>query len=443
MIDSKGDIAVVVTSDGRPENYTYLANSHHGICWVRLFAMTLAKLVLIFSILSGSMFAQTVSDKSPVQDRRGFIRADSMKCDGKSDDTAAFNALIASAVSDTGPAAAPVELQTLQLPGGKCRFASAPKPIPAGIKILGIANRNGTWLIADYNEPVPENGFLTWNASFRESGSGIGGGLEHVHISKGSAKIGGTALKVTGQDDAHRSGFILFNDIYINSAFGAPGYWHHHLVADGTCCTTSGSNGVRDVMLTNFHFAQSRPPREAESILIINAVHVHIVNGVIFSSQAGGIKIMGLSAGHNELSDDVLISNVQVEGTLILDGVEGLVFSGWLAGRLFTTPSSTRCYISGIIEGAIDNKAHCAISADQVTSVPNLLSAEDTDNAGQIRLVGGVASYQFKHKLSVVPICTASDTDSPAAVQVTVRQSELILHGKGDDTISYVCLARE
>jgi hypothetical protein len=167
-----------------------------------------------------------------------------------------------------------------------------------------------------------------------------------------------------------------------------------------------------------------------------------MVNGVIFSSQGGGVKVTGLSAKRNEESNDVLISNLQIEGALVLDGVEGFVFSGWLAGSLLTTPSTTRCYVSGIIEGVIENKAHCAISADQEVS-PKFLSVESTDNAGHIGLIDGTVTYRFKQSFSVVPICTASDTDSMAPVQVTVTPSDLTLYGRGNDSINYICLVRK
>lgn len=388
------------------------------------------------------MFAQTISDKSPIQDQRGFIRADSMKCDGKTDDTAIFDGVVTSAVSDHGPAAAPVELQTIQLPSGKCRFASAPKPIPAGIKILGNANRNGTWLIADYDEADPNNGFLTWNASYPALGGGLGGGLEHVHLSKGDAKIGGTAIKLSGRDDMHRSGFMVFNDIYINSAFGAAGYWHRNFFIDGACCTTPGSNGIRAIMLTNFHFAQSRPPHEGESILVRNGVHIHMNNGVVFASQQGGITVTGFSPRNHESSDDVLISNVQIEGALVIDNVEGFVFSGWVAGKVQTGLAARRCFVSGLVEGAIDNRGHCGITTDEQTFIPNVLFIAGKDSAGHLTLENGLARHRFIHPFPVAPICTASDNNGASAVRVVSTPSELTVSGVADHSVSYICVGQ-
>jgi hypothetical protein len=365
-----------------------------------------------------------------------------MRCDGKTDDTAAFNALITAAVTDKGPAAAPVELQTIQLPAGKCLFTSAPKPIPAGIKILGNANRSGTWLIADYNETAPENGFLTWNGSFPALGSGAGGGLEHVHISKGSGRTGGTAIKLMGGDDAHRASFMIFNDLYVNSSFGAPGFWHHHFVADGACCTTKGSNGVRDIVLNNFHFGQSQPPQEGDSILIRNAVHFYVSNGLIFTSPKGGIHVTGVDAAENHASHDVLISNVNIEGSLILENVVGAIYSGWLAGRLATTTTATKCYISGIIEGAIDNAGACGLSTDQETSVTQVLASRSNDVAGRLTLTNGSGVYTFKHRFSQPPVCTASDSDSPSPVRVTATDSMLTIAGRANDNVTYICVAK-
>jgi hypothetical protein len=388
------------------------------------------------------MFAQTPSGRSITQEQRGIVHADSMKCDGKSDDTAAFNLLISSAVSDVGPAAAPIELQTLQLPGGKCRFASAPKFIPAGIKILGNANRNGTWLIADYNEVAPQNGFLTWDGSFRAMGSGLGGGLQHVHISKGSGKTGGTAIKLVGSDDNHRAGFMLFEDIFINSVFGAAGFWHHHFIIDGSCCTTNGSNGVRDIILNDFHFGQSEPPQTGDSILIRNAVHVYLSNGLIFTSPKGGIHVTGVDAAENRSSHDVLISNVNIEGSLTFENVKGATYNGWLAGKLVTTPTATKCYISGVIEGAIENAGECGLSTDKETMVSEVLTSPSDDVAGRLILTNGSGIYRFKHRFSQPPVCTASDSDSSSPVRVYTTESTLTIAGRANDTVTYICVAK-
>jgi hypothetical protein len=365
-----------------------------------------------------------------------------MKCDGKSDDTAAFNALTSATVSDKGPSQAPVELLTIQLPSGKCRFATAPNPITAGIRVLGNGNRNGTWLIADYNESKPENGFLTWNGSFPSAGGGSGGGLQNVHISKGSGKTGGTAIKIEGIDSTHRSSFMAFEDIYVNSAFGASGYWDHNMVADGSCCTAKGSNGVRDIVLTNFQFGQSQPQAEGESILIRNVVHMYISNGLIFTAQRGGIHVTGMDSADEHSSHDILISNVNIEGSLIVENVEGATFDGWLAGRLVTAPTARKCYISGVIEGSIQNLGQCALSTDQQSSVPQKLISGSDDLAGSIKLQNGSAVYKFTRAFTKPPVCTASDEDSPSPVRIQITTNALTFTGQNSDKIDYICIGK-
>ena len=374
----------------------------------------------------------------------GFLAAESMKCDGKTDDTPAFNALIAGAFSDSGPPQAPVELQTIQLPAGKCRFASAPNIIPAGIKIAGSnGNRNGTWLIADYNEANHQNGFLTWDGSFRAAGGGLGGGLEHVHISKGSAKTGGTAIRLIGVNDDHRAGFMMFNDLYINSVFGAPGYWHHHFVADGTCCTAQGSNGIRDIILSNFYFGQSKSPQDGESILILNAVHAYLTNGLVFASEHGGIRISGLDGTDNRMSHDVLITNVNILGSLYIGNTDGIVYSGWLAGKLTTTNPSRNCFISGVIEGSVSNAGRCGIITNDRISVAGPIGTTDDDSAGILTMQNGSATRYFSHKFQTPPVCTASDNQEAFPVRVMVFPDRLTVKGHGNHKISYICVARE
>jgi hypothetical protein len=374
---------------------------------------------------------------------RGFLVADTMKCDGVTDDTAAFNQLVAQAISDKGPSQAPMELQTITLPSGKCRFASAPKAIPAGIKIVGNQNRSGTWLVADYSESNPNSGFLTWDGSFRAAGSGSGGGLESLHISKGSGKTGGSAIKLAGTDDAHRVGFMVFNDLYINSAFGAPGYWHRDFLIDGSCCTTQGSNGVRDIVLTNFHFGQSQPPDEGGTILVLNGVHVYMSNGLVFTSQRGGVHITGLDTSDNRSSHDVLMSNVNIEGSLIIEKAQGVSYSGWLAGKLTTINGVRNCFISGTLEATIDNAGRCGIASEQEIFTPGIVAASSPDAAGTLRLTNGTGVYRFQRKFKSVPICTASDNDAAAPIRVTMDSSQLTITGVGNHLVSYICIGRD
>jgi hypothetical protein len=366
-----------------------------------------------------------------------------MKCDGKTDDTLAFNALVAAAISDKGPSQAPVELNTIVLPPGKCRFGSSPKPIPAGVKIVGNQNRNGTWLIADYNETDPKNGFLTWDGSFHAAGGGGGGGLDSVHISKGSGKTGGTAIKLAGIDDNHRASFMVFNDLYVNSAFGAPGYWHRNLFIDGSCCTTMGSNGVRDIIFTNFHFGQSQPPDEGGSILVENGVHVYLSNGLVFTAQRGGIHVTGLDNSDNRSSHDILISNVNIEGSLIIDKAQGVTYTGWLAGRLATSEGVRNCLVAGTLQGGIDNAGGCGIASEQELFSPGVLSLSNQDSAGTMRLNSGTGVHRFQHRFKTAPVCTASDNDAAAPVRVSVDTGQLTVSGQSNHQVSYVCIGKE
>jgi len=399
--------------------------------------LLLVFLVFVAAFGLSSAYSQSASPVS----RLRILSAKNMKCDGNTDDTPAFNTLISRAVSGNGPAQAPVELRTIQLPTGKCRFASAPRVIPAGIKIIGNGNRNGTWLIADYNESNHQNGFLTWDGSFRLLGGGAGGGLEHLHISKGSGKVGGTAIRIAGIDDGHRASFMVFDDLYINSAFGAPGYWHHHLIADGRCCTAEGSNGIRDIILNNFHFGQSKPP-DGASILIFNGVHFYITNGLIFASDGGGIRISGQDGADNHMSHDILITNVNILGTLYIEHADGIVYSGWLAGQL-TTADSKNCFISGVIQGAIANAGGCAIVTTDLISTSGPIQTNDDDFAGTLVMHNGNATHHFNHKFHIPPVCIASDNQAASPVRVTVDIDGLTVSGQDNHQISYICIARE
>src|SRR5207237_3039023 len=163
---------------------------------------------------------------------------------------------------------------------------------------------------------------------------------DNVHISIRSAQPGGTAIRLIGINDDHRAGFMMFNDLYINSVFGSPGDWHHHFFADGSCCTAQRSNGIRDIILSNFYFGQSKSPQDGESILILNTVHAYLTNGLVFASGHGGIRISGLDGTDNRMSHDVLITTVNILGSIYIGDRDGIVDDGSLAGMVSATNHS-------------------------------------------------------------------------------------------------------
>lgn len=60
-------------------------------------------------------------------------------------------------------------------------------------------------------------------------------------------------------------------------------------------------------------------------------------------------------------------------------------------------------------------------------------------SAGTITLTSGAGSHTFSHPYSAVPVCTATDRTSAAAVRVSSTRAGVNVHGNGNDVISWIC----
>src|SRR5262249_7364412 len=199
----------------------------------------------------------------------------------------------------------------------------------------------------------------------------------------------------------------------------------------------------RDIVLTNFHFGQSQPPDEGGTILVVNAVHVYMSNGLVFTSQRGGIHITGLDNSDNRSSHDILMSNVNIEGWLIIEKAQGASYNGWLGGRLTTVSGVRNCFISGTLEAAIDNAGRCGIASEQEIFTPGIVAVANPDSAGTLKLSNGTGVYHFQRKFKIAPICTASDNDAAAPLRVSIDLSQLTITGQGDHQVTYICIGRD
>jgi len=296
--------------------------------------------------------------------------------DGASDNTAKFNAAVQAACAAHGKA--------LFFPAGEWRFASRPAPIGCGLWIEGEGNgsnpRNGTALIADYDDAEVARGFLTWDGSYAHN-LGTGGGISNLSIYKGGSRKGGTALKLTGEDDNHRAGFFTISDVVVSGAGSPQGRWNKDLVIDGSCCTAASAQGIRDIHIRNFWAAMAQGPGDA--VLISNGVQLFWYGGEVFGAGAGasvGISIegSGTTTGNSTniwlvgiyLTGDLNVANAknvycsmcQVGGDFNLrNGKHGMPndtvhFYGWI-GHNFNAESvaGTNLFAGGEITGNVND----------------------------------------------------------------------------------------
>jgi hypothetical protein len=366
--------------------------------------------------------------------------------DGVTDNSPAFNrALIA---------AMPTGL-TIFFPCGIFRFASRPAVIGSGIKIVGCGTAGstigyGTSLVADYDEYSPEQALFTWDGSFGTCCAGTGGGIERVSIFKAANRTGGTAIKITGTNDQHRAGYTSISGILIGSAGGT---WDHNLIIDGSCCTASQTQGVRDTYISNFWAAGATSP--GESVLLRSAVQVFWHSGEIMPASLGvqtGISIIGGSAPTSN-SVNILVSDVYVAGSLSISNAKTVTFRGYVGGSATIASSASDVFLSGIVNGVITNKSQTAIvytnklvsfpsSSEFITPTIETGSSGSTDLAGQVQLTNGKGSYMFQRSYVNAPVCMARDSTSVNPVSVQITNTTLSFTGSAGDLIDFICIAR-
>jgi hypothetical protein len=286
---------------------------------------------------------------------------------GTTDNTPALNLAIAASCAGGGvpilfPAAA-----------GSYWFSSKPNNIGCGAWVIGQSNGStvgvGTALIANYNEAAPANGFLTWDGSYSTGFKGTGGGISNLTIYKGAAKTGGTAVKLTGASDTFRAGFWGMNDAIVSITGG--GTWDHTLYVDGSCCTTGGAQGVRDIFLSHVSLAGANG---AQSLYLYNVQHFNASDVLLIAGTSPGVTITG-GNGTTLRSNDVHLSNFYINGDLVANFVGDLnVGTSFIGGDITTTLNTASSHISGIIGGTVTNsggneicvQTYCYSAAPQI-----------------------------------------------------------------------------
>ena len=374
---------------------------------------------------------------------------------GVTDNTPALNAA-ATAACAIGGAAVQFAVATSYY-----GFATKPNPIGCGSWVVGGGNGStnsaGTSLVYTFNETTPTNGFLTWDGSYL-SNKGTGGGLANISLYK-MTNNGGAAIKLTGSDDNHRAGFFTISDVVVSGSGGAQ--WNKDLLIDGSCCTTLGGQGIRDVHIRNFWAAVASDGDAA--ILFNNAVQVMWYGGEIFPAGVGtpGITITGAGAG-TSASTNIFLSDVYIIGNVVTDFAANVHFNVAIGGDFTSSANTTTCQVFGSVAGTITNNAACGmIGAMNGTSQIGSLkvngglqftpaatgqlgtgTASNRDLAGQLTLSTGTATYNFLGSYGTAPICTCSDVTAANACKASSTTTVLTVTGTGSDVVNYHCVGR-
>jgi hypothetical protein len=348
--------------------------------------------------------------------------------DGVVDNTPALNAAVAAAM--------PRSL-TVRFPCGTFRFVSRPDPIGTGIRLIGCGSVGstpgyGSSLIADYDETSPEEAFLVWNGSYSKAHAGCcagtGGGVERISVFKGARKRGGTALKFSGIDDAHRAGYSTISDVLVGSVGG--GNWQHDLIIDGSCCRTPDTQGIRDTYINNFWAAQAVAPDQ--SVLFRSAVQVFWHGGEIMPAGAGANSGITITGGDevSEQSANIFISDVYIVGNLAVSYSRVVSFRGYVGGNATIQASARKVILAGLVGGRITNQSSTSAietneliapsATGQVTArILRSGANSSADLVGTCTARANSCSYRFKGTYASHPICVANDeTTKTLAVEI-------------------------
>lgn len=193
--------------------------------------------------------------------------------------------------------------ESIQFPAGWLRFYSQPKPMGCGIFLRGDAGitsaKLGTCLVAMYDEPDPEAGFLTWDGSDPRTYKGSGGGISNLTIYKIGDRlhspVGGTAIKVVCTNDKeHRAGWWALDTVAVLAEDPRKiSVWDHIFVADGMKVKREG---IRQIWLNNFMCSGARD----HVVDLRNVLHLKWTNGEVQGGPTqdphtlpAGIRITG------------------------------------------------------------------------------------------------------------------------------------------------------
>jgi hypothetical protein len=124
----------------------------------------------------------------------------------------------------------------------------------------------------------------------------------------------------------------------------------------------------------------------------------------------------------------------------VANGAGGSVgnYYGYHCGSMAGAASSWCLYS----ESSVPSKLGGSLTVTGGVSTPSLETGTgaNTDLAGQLTLSGGTATRPFARAHETPPVCVATDTSAPNAVQVTVDTATMTITGTGNDSVNYVCV---
>jgi hypothetical protein len=258
--------------------------------------------------------------------------------DGSTDNTTAFNTLTASACT--------AGIKTLWFPSpGNYVFKSKPTAIHCGLWLvspmsLGATYSFGSFITATYNTGSATEGFLEWDGA-NAGTQGNGGGMWGINVLVNAANTAGALIKLTGTSCTARAGDMLFEGFKLGGGGGGNSSYGFYI--DGSACTTSGTQGLRDIHISFVLTFNTT----VNSLKCINCAHFYWANGVTSpGTGVGDASFTGTGSGTAATSDATLDA-VSIFGNLALDFTTQFLLNGVITGTVSCTGNTTNSAIFG------------------------------------------------------------------------------------------------
>ncbi len=209
------------------------------------------------------------------------------------------------------------------------------------------------------------------------SAAGVGGVFKNLTIIKQAGYAGGDGIKYLATDDSHRPGEEYIENVLIYGTGG--GLWDRAIHVDGTACDTSGSRGVREVIMNKVRFADCQV--EHESMLINQGTAIsgtHVQMDVGSSPGVAGITIKGEST-YVQLTNTIINGDVLIDSTSTSDNVN---INGYI-GSLTQNQVGLDGSFTGTILGATINKSYdFKLNVDKFPRFQSVLTASVANVTG-------------------------------------------------------------
>lgn len=152
--------------------------------------------------------------------------------------------------------------------------------------------------------------------------NGTGGSVQNLKVFKKLGFTGGTAITLTATGPDRRCGETRLRDLLIygsGNGSGQRGIWDNGIVVDGSMLTTSGSAGIRTVLIENVRISDCAK----SAVNLWNVVHCKIVGLQLDPGQA--VSKMEMVGGQN-----IIASHLIINGTLTVSGGKMIELSGYI-----------------------------------------------------------------------------------------------------------------